>query len=814
MSRTLTHRSHFPSPFAALVVFICLFVCSGQLQASNELFQIYCPPDTTVDCDAEIWDLSGFGNAYYHDYTGTHSAGDPISEEYNLNSCGTGTIVRTWVAYDYHNDPHYCSQTIYVGGAGNIYIHWPPDYVLEDCTPHTDPEDLPPPYDKPVVDDSYAPCTQIMIGYEDQVFDISDGCIKILRHWTVIDWCQYDPNDSYPAGKWTHTQIIKVVPTGPPTIMCPMDLTVSADGSCEGAYVHIPPATAMSECGGDVTIKNTSPYADNNGADASGFYPLGTTHVTFKVSNECGGYSYTSCTMKVTVVDLKAPTPICYYGISVSLMPMGDGAMLELQPHFFDKGSFDNCTPSNKLKFDIEPKQVTCADLGQIAVKVFVTDESGNSAHCNTVAVVQDNQGACPATNGLIQGGVFTADGAELTDVKVMLEGTAKFDMTEEDGSYNFENVQFGNDYTVTPVRKSADGSGISTMDLVVLLKHVLGIDTITDPYLQLAGDINGSGHLSVNDLIDLKDMILRGHYNVPVETEWRYVDAGHLFPSNTSPFDSVIPEWYQIQQYDADMIDLNFIGVKVGDLTGEANLPLISGTRQGGIPFQLTADASTAFANAGDVFEVRISGADRQFSMNAIQLALGFDPAEVELIETGEFTLPGMDGSFVNLNGASDGLVNAIWFDRSPVAGDETVMILRFRALKGVDTRNVVQIAGKLNQSVAYDAEGTEYEVELVPTAFEELPDSEEPMVLGDAFPNPFASDVTIPLIYHGEMDEINIEAYDGVGRCIYRQDATVVDGTNLIQLQGIEYSGMFIVKISDGQQSNTTRIVSLKRD
>jgi hypothetical protein len=42
-------------------------------------------------------------------------------------------------------------------------------------------------------------CALIAIEYDDEVFTIEpDACLKVIRTWTVIDWCQYDPsrNDS------------------------------------------------------------------------------------------------------------------------------------------------------------------------------------------------------------------------------------------------------------------------------------------------------------------------------------------------------------------------------------------------------------------------------------------------------------------------------------------------------------------------------------------------------------------------------------------------------------------------------------------
>jgi hypothetical protein len=73
--------------------------------AGSPVFHIECPPDVTVNCNDELWDLSIYGNAVVYGYNGPEPAGPPISTEYHLNSCDVGTIVRTWVAYDYFGSP-------------------------------------------------------------------------------------------------------------------------------------------------------------------------------------------------------------------------------------------------------------------------------------------------------------------------------------------------------------------------------------------------------------------------------------------------------------------------------------------------------------------------------------------------------------------------------------------------------------------------------------------------------------------------------------------------------------------------------------
>lgn len=78
--------------WALLCILLITLAFSTSVMAEEDLFSIYCPADVTVDCQDELWDLSIYGNAYYHDYDGDHDAGVP-DVNYNLSSCNVGTIV-------------------------------------------------------------------------------------------------------------------------------------------------------------------------------------------------------------------------------------------------------------------------------------------------------------------------------------------------------------------------------------------------------------------------------------------------------------------------------------------------------------------------------------------------------------------------------------------------------------------------------------------------------------------------------------------------------------------------------------------------
>lgn len=373
--------------------------------SDGDVFSINCPADVWASCYDELWDLSIYGNANYHDYNGTHDAGYP-TVTYNLNSCNVGTIYRTWTVEDYNWVQHSCTQVIHVGlgnyGFTEYNITWPsPEIELEGCYPSTDPYSANSVTGKPTY--TYAQCSNVGASYSDQQFDFSATCKKIVRTWKVIDWCQYNPNGTYSSanGYYTFIQIIKIVKDGVPVLDCPADVVANAS-SCDDGTVQLDPLTVLEgSCGSYFTITNNSPYAFDNGADISGIYPVGTTKVKYSVNYGCNFYK--TCYVYVTVEDTKGPVPYCLGEVIVPLMGMdtdndgvNDEGMVSIWAKDFDFGSYSPCG-NGPVTFSFERDSLvmnrtfTCDHVGDNELKIYVKDSKGNVDFCTVTLSVQNN---------------------------------------------------------------------------------------------------------------------------------------------------------------------------------------------------------------------------------------------------------------------------------------------------------------------------------------------------------------------------------------------------------------------------------------
>ncbi len=158
-----------------------------------------------------------------------------------------------------------------------------------------------------------------------------------------------------------------------------------------------------------------------------------------------------------------------------------------------------------------------------------------------------------------------------LANISVVLSGdTSLVTLTDGSGFYEFSDIDPGN-YTVTPQNNSVTYCGLSTLDIVVINRHINGIQLFVSPYERIAADINNDNSIDAFDLIDLENLLLFQTSEFPNNTSWRFVDADFPFPT-PDPFSE---PWNSSISFTTDQFgqfNVNFIGIKVGDLAGSGN--------------------------------------------------------------------------------------------------------------------------------------------------------------------------------------------------------------------------------------------------
>lgn len=786
-----------------------LFILCGfsSISASADdfsVFALYCPDDVNVDCDTDLSDLSVYGDAYVHGY-GAPEPAPPPNVVYNLNSCGVGTVVRTWSVYDYGGYLHTCSQVIHVQGGsfGLSDITWPKDYNTDECAASLDPKDLPGGFDKPEFNTT--DCGKPVAGYKDRVFNMGgEGCLKILRDWTVLDWCVYDPNAYYPKGIWTHTQVIMVKIMDAPEMDCPEDITVSTtNNSCDGAEVYLEDATAINKCGDEIKVTHNSSYAHKSGANASGFYPLGTTVVTFFASDACGSQGH--CKTNITVKDMKQPTPVCYHGLSASLDKHPDGYYIDLKAEWFDVNSFDNCTPRNKLEFSISPERVDCEDLGEVQVVMTVTDQSGNSDFCVTYINVTDNFGLCPPTTGTItvSGHVFDYQDEPVDHVIMELrdQDDSWLESTPAVGGL-FQFNELFEESTVMLKPQSVDNpvNGVTTFDLLLMSQYILGNWEPEDPMDLLAADVDFSGVIDVMDIIYARDVILGRLSNFPNGSAWRFIDRNYTIENRDNPYLDEFPDRVVLANLSEDIRDVGFMAVKLGDLNQSAipNSNYVPGSNERNSTESFVLDVLSSSENG--VYQYKLQSSENIDRIYGLQFAwdIGLDNDLIE-IESDYFENSQMD-YYID----DSGVLRLSILDQGgfTIPAEQNLITLHFinnpQTLNESDFKNEIYFG--LSRATDLDFENNQVANNNGSIAGELM-----------AYPNPFDSEIYLDFSRHFHSNEsVELTLMDISGKIVWQKQITPLESGSVINIQTEnQVPGIYMLQYRSKERSGAVRLI-----
>lgn len=174
-----------------------------------------------------------------------------------------------------------------------------------------------------------------------------------------------------PSGNTSSCQsIVSVADIEPPTAIC-TNQTVALDGNGMATITSTFIDGGSSDNCAIASVMNTPTAFDCNS--------IGANTVMLNVMDVNGNSS--SCTAIVTIVDNEPPTAVC---ASIGLNVPQSGS-ISISPDMLDGGSTDNCMVSS---FQASTTTFTCNDAGTNTVTLTVTDQSANSAICQSTVTI------------------------------------------------------------------------------------------------------------------------------------------------------------------------------------------------------------------------------------------------------------------------------------------------------------------------------------------------------------------------------------------------------------------------------------------
>ncbi len=842
--------------------------CMVEVEVQDKLAPVVtCPADVTLDC-GDAYDFNGDLVAQFGDYTVVDNCGFTVTDVItgSLDQCNLGRVTRRITVTDDGGRTSTCTQRInfintdpfYVNpsdicGATDDDVEWPADVDLSGCDDPTSNSFHPDNTGYPTIFEDQ--CDLVGVNWVDQVFPFNVGpngqeefCFKILRTWTILDWCQMNhPNnqDLNPLNdvpfEWSCTQVIKVNDPDGPTITsdCSAKSTCTFDQTCSDGFIELT-ATATDDCtqvldwwadidafnngSFDITLSGTGGLAD-----ASGDYPVGTHTIYWSFKDKCGNVA--TCSQEFTIINCKAPTPYCLNGLATDLMPVdtdGDGqadnGMIDIWANDFDNGSHHVCGYDVVLSFstDITDTSIifTCSDFGSNSVDVYVTavDDLGVplslpdgtllQSFCTTFIDIQDNMGVCPtgAAMSRISGNVATEDNKNLEGAEMHLGDGVNMVVTDADGMYAFQDMPNGGTYNVDPVNDLEYMNGVSTLDLVLIQKHILQINNLNSPYKMIAADINMDDNITAIDLIELRKLILGIYVEFPDNESWRFIDKSYTFTDATNPLDEDFPESYAIPNLNANM-DIDFVAVKVGDVNNSFETNLQGNTAETRTSASLDLYIDDVNFSEGQTISIPFK-MSKENAIVGYQFTLDYD------VEAFEFA--GVKSAMLNVTEqnfgqqfVSKGQLTSSWHNIEAVELQENDVLftLEFVAKQDGSSTNMFAITSDITNAEAYSSNIEVMDVTLNTRS------GEVDYVLHQNTPNPFneTTDIAFEIPF---KQNVKISIYDVTGKTVHQVSRDFEAGYNQISISQdvLNTSGILYYTLEANGYTATKKMVVLK--
>lgn len=194
--------------------------------------------------------------------------------------------------------------------------------------------------------------------------------------------------------------------------------------------------------------------------------------------------------------------------------------------------------------------------------------------------------------------------------------------------------------YTISAAKtENAPASNLTTFDLVLISKHILGLEPFAEPWQLIAADMNCSGTITTFDIVTGRKLILGLTDAFPCSA-WKFIPQGSATQSNGGCVD--------------------FMGVKLGDVNGTYFAP--SADERSAFVLQ----ANDRMLQAGEKYTLEFTP-ENFADLQSLQLELEFDPSTLKIDQVSAPQLPGFNQDCYNLSKAKEGRLPLLWIEGNP---------------------------------------------------------------------------------------------------------------------------------------------------
>ena len=280
-----------------------------------------------------------------------------------------------------------------------------------------------------------------------------------------------------------------------------------------------------------------------------------------------------------------------------------------------------------------------------------------------------------------------------------------------------------------------------------------------------IAADANRSGTVTTYDLVELRKLILGIYKDLPQNTSWRFVSKKYAFPDTPKSLEQAFPESLLVPNSSENMLDADFIAVKIGDLDFSANANVLhSATPRNNAP-SLSLQVIDQTFEAGEKVNLTLQATEQQH-IQGYQFALKFDETTLSYQGFENAAINNLEEANFGINRVAEGFITTSWdrVEGLSIIPAETLFELQFIAKQAGTLSQVIDLDTRMLSAEIYTKEQT-----VQPLQFDFIKErgKEESLRVFQNKPNPFSTQTTIGFEV-SKAESVTISIYDARGRTV----------------------------------------------
>ncbi|MEN0005946.1 MAG: T9SS type A sorting domain-containing protein, partial [Bacteroidota bacterium] len=320
--------------------------------------------------------------------------------------------------------------------------------------------------------------------------------------------------------------------------------------------------------------------------------------------------------------------------------------------------SIDETASTGFVKFNIEQQEGNAVGTEIRNESYVYLDDNDPIVMNQTFHTIGEN--LLVPTKAGVSGTVYLEDGTLLEGVEVTLSTPSGQEQTASN-NFIFADLPTLETYHLATAKAATAREGLNVVDLILMIRYILGVEELS-PLQQLAADVDGSGLISLSDLIDVQKVILGISNTFPVAPAWQFVRLDRT----TLPAAFVSANGISVNSL-IHPLDYELYAYKLGDIDESASLMQSSIVPRNQLPMTLRAEAEP-LPNGKTLIQLYGQAA---WLAEGLQLQLHVGEHRMELMEHEALSALGQLDYVL-----AEGQLNVVWHSPEAVALPEEALL------------------------------------------------------------------------------------------------------------------------------------------